>query len=60
VFVEARKQGKAMVGYEKALQWQELFMIAVQTGMSEEHIVETAYRISGERDWLNASSIGLK
>lgn len=49
MFVEAGKQQKAMVAYEKALEWQELFMVAVQTGMSEELMVETAYRISGER-----------
>lgn len=48
VFVEAKKLQKAMVAHEKALEWQELFMLAVQIGMSEKDVVETAYRVSGE------------
>lgn len=48
MFVEAKKLQKAMVAHEKALEWQELFMLAVQTGMSEKDVVETAYRVSGE------------
>lgn len=60
MFIEARKQQKAMVAYEKALQWQELFMLAVETGMSEEHLEETAYRISGERTLFERTENQLK
>jgi len=52
VFIEANKQQKAMVAYEKALEWQELFTLAVSDCMSDAKLIETAYRIAGE---LNTS-----
>lgn len=48
VFVEASNHRKAMVAHEKALEWQELFMLAVQNDVSDAELVETAYRIAGE------------
>lgn len=36
-----------MISYEKALQWQELFDLAVQDKMSEEDLADMAYRIAG-------------
>lgn len=36
-----------MISYEKALQWQELFDLAVRDGMSEEDLVDLGYRIGG-------------
>ena len=48
VFVEANKHQKAMVAYEKALEWQELFTLAVSDCMSDAKLVETAYRVAGE------------
>ncbi|KAF9450112.1 IkappaB kinase complex, IKAP component [Macrolepiota fuliginosa MF-IS2] len=46
VFIEAKKGKKAMVAHEKALEWQELFMLAVENEMSDDEIVETAYRVA--------------
>jgi len=48
VFIEANKHQKAMVAYEKALEWQELFTLAVSDCMSDAKLVETAYRVAGE------------
>jgi len=48
VFIEANKHQKAMMAYEKALEWQELFTLAVSDRMSDAKLVETAYRVAGE------------
>jgi hypothetical protein len=47
VFVEAIKLNKAMVAHEKALQWQELFDLAVQEHTSQEDLVAMGYRVAG-------------
>ncbi len=57
VFIEANKKNKAMVAYEKALEWQELFMLVTQSEMSDDDTVETAYRVAGEF-WEGAESLG--
>ncbi|THH29047.1 hypothetical protein EUX98_g5147 [Antrodiella citrinella] len=46
VFRQAAKPSKAMLAYEKALDWQEVFEIAVQEGLSEEDLSEAGYRIA--------------
>ncbi|KAJ3932076.1 MAG: IkappaB kinase complex IKAP component [Lentinula lateritia] len=48
VFVEARRPQKAMVAYEKALEWQELFELALRHSelVSNERIEDMAYRVS--------------
>ncbi|TFK44978.1 IKI3 family-domain-containing protein [Crucibulum laeve] len=46
VFVQAQKSSKAMVAYEKALEWQELFDLAVRSEVDPEDITITAYRIA--------------
>ncbi|KAJ3981419.1 IkappaB kinase complex IKAP component [Lentinula detonsa] len=48
VFVEAKRPQKAMVAYEKALEWQELFDLALRHPelMSEEDVQDMAYRVS--------------
>jgi elongator complex protein 1 len=46
--MEANQQKKAMVTHEKALEWQELFMLALQTNMPDNEIIDTAYRVAGE------------
>ena len=38
---------KAMVAHEKALQWQELFELAIRENMSREDILSMGYRIAG-------------
>ena len=47
VFVEAKRTGKAMIAHEKALEWQELFNLAVLDEMDEEDIVAMGYRVAG-------------
>ncbi|KAK1230942.1 putative elongator complex protein 1 [Marasmius sp. AFHP31] len=46
VFAEAGHLQKAMVAHEKALEWQELFDLAVRTQTSDEDLQEMAYRVS--------------
>ena len=36
-----------MVSYEKCLQWQELFNLAVLENVGEEKLVEMGYRVAG-------------
>ncbi len=36
-----------MIAYEKALEWQQLFDLAIRTDMPEVDVVATAYRIAG-------------
>ena len=36
-----------MVSYEKCLQWQELFNLAVLANVGEEKLVEMGYRVAG-------------
>ena len=46
VFVEAKRNRKAMIAHEKALEWQELFNLAVLDEMDED-IVGMGYRVAG-------------
>lgn len=50
VFVEASDARHAMVSYERALEWQELFELSLKEQLGDEEIVETAYRIAGTPD----------
>ena len=36
-----------MIAYERALEWQELFDLAVREGISEEDVIDMGYRIAG-------------
>ncbi|KAG2015494.1 pol II transcription elongation factor [Coprinopsis cinerea AmutBmut pab1-1] len=45
-FLEAGKPLKAMVAFERNLQWQELFDLALLNNTSEEDIVTMAYRVA--------------
>ncbi len=47
VFVESGALSKAMVAYEKALEWQCLFDLAVRTEIPEEDLVAMGYRVGG-------------
>lgn len=49
VFVEANSLQKAMVSYEKALEWQDLFELALRHSelVNAEDIQAMAYRVSG-------------
>lgn len=46
-FVQAKRLRKAMVAYEKALMWQELFDIAVNVKLESEELREMALRVAG-------------
>jgi elongator complex protein 1 len=47
VFTRALNLSKAILAHERALEWQELFDLAVRTGMAEGDIVATGYRVAG-------------
>ncbi|KAK7057777.1 polymerase II transcription elongation factor [Favolaschia claudopus] len=46
VFIQAGAVSKAMVAYEKALDWQELFDMAQRTGASPDDISTMSYRVA--------------
>ncbi|TFK50763.1 pol II transcription elongation factor [Heliocybe sulcata] len=45
-FLEADKKQKALVAYEKALEWQELFDLAVSSELPDNEIMDMGWRIS--------------
>lgn len=47
VFNEAHRTEKAMFSHEKALEWQELFDLAVLNEMPGDDIVAMGYRVAG-------------
>ena len=47
VFAEAHQPSKAMIAYEKALSWQDLFDLATREHVGEEEIVSMGYRVAG-------------
>jgi hypothetical protein len=47
VFIEAESPLKAMLAYEKALEWRELFEIASRENVSADEITATGYRVAG-------------
>lgn len=49
VFVQAEKPAKAMIAYEKALDWRELFDLAVRESTPEDELVGMGLRVAGER-----------
>ncbi|KAG2158594.1 pol II transcription elongation factor [Suillus bovinus] len=48
VFVEASDARRAMISYERALQWQELFELCLKEQLDSDEITEIAYRIADE------------
>ncbi|KLO09706.1 IkappaB kinase complex, IKAP component [Schizopora paradoxa] len=48
VYVEARKHPKAIVAYERALMWRELFTLAVEDSVDENEIEQIALRVADE------------
>ncbi|PBK88520.1 pol II transcription elongation factor [Armillaria gallica] len=61
VFVESGALSKAMVAYEKALEWQCLFDLAVRTEMPEEDLVAMGYRVgedlTSKKRYLEAARV---
>jgi elongator complex protein 1 len=57
VFVQAERPAKAMIAYEKALDWRELFDLAVRESTPQDELAEMGVRIAGEMsEWLPTSS----
>jgi elongator complex protein 1 len=51
-FLEAGSTQKAMVTFEKNLQWRELFDLAFLNDTPEEELQDMAYRVSGKKsEW---------
>ena len=48
VFRQAKKMQKAMLAHEKALEWQEVFELALQESLSAEELKEIGYRLAGK------------
>lgn len=48
VFVEASDARRAMISYERALQWQELFELGLKEQLDGNAITEMAYRVADE------------
>ncbi|KAA1476949.1 Elongator complex protein 1 [Dentipellis sp. KUC8613] len=46
VFVEAQKPFKALIAYEKGLQWRELFDLAVRENTSQDDLADMGYRVA--------------
>ncbi|KAI0326070.1 IkappaB kinase complex IKAP component [Cubamyces sp. BRFM 1775] len=46
VLRQANRPEKAMIAHEKALEWQELFELAVQRELSDDELKEIAYRVA--------------
>ncbi|KAK0195983.1 pol II transcription elongation factor [Armillaria mellea] len=61
VFVESGALSKAMVAYEKALEWQCLFDLALRTDMPEEDLVAMGYRVgedlTSKKRYLEAARV---
>lgn len=45
--MEALDARRAMISYERALQWQELFELCLKEQLDGDEITEIAYRIAG-------------
>lgn len=59
VFVDASRLDKAMVAHEKALEWQELFDLAVRNGASNDDMVSMGYRVAGMDPKLTKRTLNL-
>ena len=51
VFVQAKNPAKAMIAYERALDWRELFDLAVRESTPQDKLVEVGLRVAGKR-WV--------
>jgi elongator complex protein 1 len=58
VFVRAEKPTKGMIAYEKALDWRELFDLAVRENTPEDDLTEMGLRVAGGRGWMPNLNVG--
>jgi elongator complex protein 1 len=47
VFVAAAQTHKALIAHEKALQWRELFDLALREHLDQDRLIAMSYRIAG-------------
>ena len=59
VFIQAEKPAKAIIAYEKSLDWRELFDLAVRESLSEDELVEMGLRVAGEMCACSRSTLVL-
>jgi len=59
VFIQAGRPAKAMIAYEKALDWRELFDLAVRESLPEDELVEMGLRVAGEMGAHSRSTLVL-
>lgn len=59
MFVQAEKPAKAMIAYEKALDWRELFDLAVRESLPEDELVEMGLRVAGKMGTRSRSTLVL-
>ena len=50
MFVQAENLANAMIAYEKALDWRELFDLAVRENTPEDKLIEMGLRVAGQID----------
>ena len=56
VFIQADKPAKALIAYEKALDWRELFDLAVGENTPQDELIEIGLRVAGEAIFLSQPS----
>lgn len=59
VFVQAEKPVKATIAYEKALDWRELFDLAVRENTPEDKLIGMGLRVAGETKCMFSVSFGV-
>ena len=56
-FIQSSRFKKAMVAYEKALDWQDLFDLVAREGITGDKLLDIAHRVAGVSHtccvWLN-------
>ena len=56
VFIQADKPAKALIAYEKALDWRELFDLAVGENTPQDELTEMGLRVAGEATFFSQPS----
>lgn len=58
-FVEGKAFEKAILSYEKGLDWRELFDLALRIEIPQEEVVSTGYRVAGMANFLQRQVIDI-
>lgn len=59
MFVQAEKPAKAMIAYEKALDWRQLFDLAIRESTPEDELAEMGLRVAGENGHVLPAYLGI-